>query len=72
MLDLEKYPALMTTAQVSEATGLSPKRVRALITSGELPYRYAGRALLIPKSVLPEVFAPELSAALEAAREATA
>lgn len=68
MRDLEQYPDLMTTAEVAEATGLAQRRIRTLITAGELPYRQAGRHILVPKSVLPEVFAPDLAAALAASK----
>ncbi|MEJ2886098.1 helix-turn-helix domain-containing protein [Actinomycetospora aeridis] len=70
MLDLEKYPALLTTAEVAEATGLSVRRIRTMIASGELPYRNAGRAILVPKSVMSEVFEPTLAGA-KLARAAT-
>lgn len=59
MEDTSSYPDLMTVADVVAVTKVSEGRVRSMIRCGQLPHRRAGRVILVPKSVLADVFAPD-------------
>lgn len=49
---LEKYPPVLTVAQVAEILGCCEKNVRKLIASGELIAIRVGRLIKVPKDRL--------------------
>lgn len=51
---LEKYPPVLSVADVAQILGITPKTVRNLIKNGEIASIKVGRLIRVPKDRLVE------------------